>query len=123
MALHEYILLAVTRLLLSRVITEAEQVSLLVKKVFSLFGITCTEEIRPEAWCINKVMFNLDFMLPLSMQEWCLMLLPPNLFSSISGKVQQALEVGYRHETRLAGNKVSLGRNTETKINGTVKET
>lgn len=51
------------------------------------------------------------------------MLLPPNLFSSISGKVQQALEVGYWHETRLAGNEVSLGRNTETKINGTVKET
>lgn len=93
---------------------------------FSFFGITFTDKlgtIRPEA-CINKVnRLNLDFMLPLSMQKpICLMLLPPNLLSSISGKVQQALKVGYRHETRLAGNEVSSGRNTETKMNGTVKE-
>lgn len=39
---------------------------------FSLFEITCTDKlgtIRPEA-CINKVnKFNLDFILPLSMQK------------------------------------------------------
>lgn len=92
---------------------------------------TYTDElgtIRPET-CISWI--NLDFMLaltsilPLSMRE-------PVMFDfichltfhlSISGKIQQAPKVGYRHKTRLADNEVSSGTNTQAKMNGTVKET